>query len=243
MDDIYPPKMTIIEHLEELRRRIIISLAFFLIVTVVSFIFVDRLAHILRIPSIGIIKDLVFLTPTEAFIAYLKIAMLAGFIIAIPFIIVQLGLFLMPAIPPDKRKSIFIWLGASFLLSITGIMFSYFLALPFALKFLINFAEGVAVPMISVGKYFSFAGAFLLMGAAIFQIPVVIGFLSTIGILKTSFLRRNRKYAVVIILIISALITPTQDIFNMLIFAVPMWALYEIGILASRIIEKKRSTQ
>jgi sec-independent protein translocase protein TatC len=120
-----------------------------------------------------------------------------------------------------------------------GIMFSYFLALPFALKFLISFAAGAAVPMISIGRYFSFAAIFLLMGAAVFQIPVIMGLLSSIGMLSARFFSKNRKYAIVVIFIISAIITPTQDIFNMLIFALPMWALYEIGIFISWIIEKR----
>jgi sec-independent protein translocase protein TatC len=148
-------------------------------------------------------------------------------------------MFLMPAIAPDKRKALLYWFAASLLLSASGIIFSYFLALPFALKFLIDFAGGAAIPMISIGRYFSFAGALLLTGALVFQIPVVMTVLSSIGIWNAASLRKNRKYAIVAIFIISAIITPTQDIVNMLIFAVPMLGLYEIGILASMIIEKK----
>jgi sec-independent protein translocase protein TatC len=96
------------------------------------------------------------------------------------------------------------------------------------------------VPMISIGKYFSFAGALLLMGAGIFQIPVVMALLSYIGMFKAAFFSKNRKYAVVVIFIIAAIITPTQDVVNMLIFAVPMLGLYEAGILASWVIEKRR---
>ena len=239
-DDIYPDKMSIIEHLEELRKRIIASLIFFVAATIFSFVFVDKIFAILRIPALGIIENFIFLTPTEVFATYVRIAILAGFIISLPFILLQLGLFLKPAISPDKGKTIFIWLIMAFLLSIMGIMFSYFLALPFALKFLIGFAKGAAVPMISIGKYFSFACALLLIGAGIFQIPVIMGLLSSIGILNSKFFSKNRKYAIVIISIIAAVITPTQDVFNMLVFALPMWGLYEIGILVSWIIEKKR---
>jgi len=232
--------MTIIEHLEELRKRIIASLIFFVAATILSFVFVDKISTILRLPALGIIENFIFLTPTEVFTTYLRISILAGFIISLPFILFQIGMFLMPAISPDRRKTISTWLIMSFLLSILGIMFSYFLALPFALKFLINFARDAAVPMISIGKYFSFAGALLLVGAGIFQIPVIMGLLSNIGILSSKFFRKNRKYAIVVIAIIAAIITPTQDIFNMLIFSVPMWSLYEVGIWVSWIIEKRR---
>ncbi|PIP67958.1 MAG: twin-arginine translocase subunit TatC [Candidatus Omnitrophica bacterium CG_4_9_14_0_2_um_filter_42_8] len=238
-DDIYPSRMSIIEHLEELRKRIIASLVFFTLASVFSFMFADKISDILRLPALGIIENFIFLAPTEVFTAYLRMSILAGFVISLPFILLQLGLFLIPAVERDQKEAIASWLVISFLLSALGIMFSYFLALPFALKFLISFAEGAAVPMISIGKYFSFAGALLLIGAGIFQIPVIMALLSYIRILNPAFFRKNRKYAVVVIFIIAAIITPTQDIVNMLIFAVPMLALYEAGILASWIIERK----
>lgn len=238
-DDAYPNKMSIIEHLEELRKRIIAILVFFTAASIFSFMFVDKISYILRLPALGIIENFIFLTPAEVFTAYMRMSILAGFVISLPFILLQLGLFLMPAVQRDQRETIVNWLMISFLLSMLGIIFSYFLALPFALKFLVNFAKDAAIPMISIGKYFSFAGALLLIGTGIFQIPVVMALLSYIGILKASFFRKNRKYAVVVIFIIAAIITPTQDIVNMLIFAVPMLALYEAGILASWVIEKR----
>lgn len=240
MDDMYSSKMSIIEHLEELRKRIIASLIFFMAATIFSFIFVDKISDILRLPALGIIGNFIFTSPTEVFTTYLRLAVLAGFIVSLPFILFQVGAFLMPAVPRDKRKAIINWLVVSFALSMLGIMFSYFIALPFALKFLINFARDAASPMISIGKYFSFAGALLLIGAGMFQIPVIMALLSHIGVLNTIFFRKNRKYAIVAIFIIAAIVTPTQDIVNMLIFAVPMLMLYEAGILASWIIERKR---
>lgn len=236
---VYPNKMSVIEHLEELRKRIIASLIFFVAAAVFSFVFIDKISDILRLPALGIIDNFIFTSPTEVFTTYMRLSILTGFIISLPFILFQLGLFLMPAVPHDKREAIISWLIVSFLLSILGIIFSYFLALPFALKFLINFARDAALPMISIGKYFSFAGALLLIGAGIFQIPVIMALLSQIGISNTIFFRKNRKYAIVVIFIIAAVITPTQDIINMLIFAVPMMALYETGILASWIMEKR----
>ena len=240
---MYSNKMTIIEHLEELRRRIIFSLAFFLGASIFSFIFVDRISAVLRFPALGIIDNFIFTTPTEVFATYFRLAMLSGFIISLPFILFQLGAFLMPAVPVDKKEAIASWLIMSFALAMLGIMFSYFIALPFALKFLINFAKDAALPMISIGKYFSFACAFLLIGAGIFQIPVIMALLSYIGMLSAKFFSQNRKYAIVVISIVAAVITPTQDIFNMLVFAVPMWALYETGIVASWIIERRRKRE
>lgn len=241
--DMYPKKLTIIGHLEELRKCILSSLVFLAIAAVFSFMFVDKISDMLRLPALGIIDDFIFTSPTEVFTTYLRLSILAGFIISLPFILFQVGLFLMPAVSQDKRKAIISWLVISFLLSMLGILFSYFFALPFALKFLINFARDAALPMISITKYFSFAGALLLIGAGIFQIPVIMALLAYLGILGAIFFRKNRKYAIVAIFILAAIITPTQDIINMLIFAIPMFALYEIGILASYVTEKKRKIE
>lgn len=240
MDGLAGERMSIIRHLEELRRRILACLAFFLVMTICSFVFVEKLVYILQLPAKGVIPNFVFVTPTEVFTSYVKVALLSGFVMSLIFIIIQTGLFLRPALPDEKRKSIGIWLGMAFLLAILGILFSYFLALPFALKFLISFASKSAIPMISIGQYLSFTGALILAGAGIFQIPVAIAFLSEIGIVKNSFLRKNRKYVLILILIISALITPTQDIINMLVFSLPMYCLYEVGIIISGVIEKRR---
>jgi len=241
MDNLYPNKMTVIEHLEELRRRIIASLVFFTIASICSFIFSDNISDILRLPALGVIDNFVFVAPAEMLTSYLRLSLLTGFFVSLPFILFQAGCFLIPAVSPDKREAVMSWLIISFALSLLGIMFSYLLALPFALKFLVNFAKDAAFPMISIDKYFSFAGAFLLIGAMVFQIPVIMALLSYIGILSSAFFRKNRKYAVVAIFIAAAIITPTQDIVNMLIFAVPMLALYEAGVMASIVIEKSPS--
>ncbi|MFA4991437.1 MAG: twin-arginine translocase subunit TatC [Candidatus Omnitrophota bacterium] len=240
MSEHSPNKMSVVQHLDELRGRLIASLLFFLACSILSFFFVDELAYLLKLPARGAIKDFIFLSPTEGFVSYVRISLLSGFICAVPFMLVQMGYFFMPALPFNRRAPVFIWLGSSFSLFIMGAAFAYFVALPFAIKFLVDFAKGAAVPMISIGKYFSFATAFLLTGAAIFQIPVIMGFLSSMGVLSAAFLSRNRRYAVVCIFIVSAVITPTQDVMNMLIFALPMMGLYEVGVLVSRLTEKRR---
>src|SRR3989338_10051226 len=116
-DEMYPSKMTIIEHLEELRKRIIISLVFFVIAIIFSFMFVNKISDILRLPALGIVENFIFTSPTEVFTTYLRLSILSGFIISLPFILFQFGLFLMPAISPEKRSVISIWLVMSFLLS------------------------------------------------------------------------------------------------------------------------------
>jgi len=125
-------------------------------------------------------------------------------------------------------------------LFMTGITFSYCVAIPAALKFLINFGRDVAIPQITLGKYISFFGALILVGGIVFEIPVVMGLLTDAGLIKTRVLREKRHFAVLIIMIFAAVITPTQDVLNMLMFAIPMVLLYEVGLLISKAIERRK---
>jgi sec-independent protein translocase protein TatC len=150
--------------------------------------------------------------------------------------------FLSPALPVDVRRRVTLWLSLALVLFFGGITFSYFLAIPAALKFLIGFSSRVAVAKITLGKYISFFGALILIGGIVFEIPIVIGLLTDAGLLKTRTLRRKRHYAILAIMIFAAVITPTQDILNMLLFALPMMLLYEAGIFIALLIERRKGS-
>jgi sec-independent protein translocase protein TatC len=135
-----------------------------------------------------------------------------------------------------------VWLCFSLALFFAGVAFAYFVAIPAALTFLVNFGKGVAVPDITLGRYVSFFGALEVAGGIVFQISIAVGLLADAGIVNTQVLRRKRPHAIIAIMIFAAVITPTQDIVNMLIFALPMMLLFEIGLLIAGHIEKKRQT-
>ena len=145
-----------------------------------------------------------------------------------------------PAVSSKGKANTFFWMSLAMLGFIAGLNFSYFIALPAALKFLLFFGQDVATPNITIAKYISFFGAFMLIGGVIFEIPIIIGLLTEVGLIKTAMLKKQRKYALLIILIIAAAITPTHDLVNMMVFAVPMFLLYEVGIILAAFIEKKR---
>jgi sec-independent protein translocase protein TatC len=233
-------KLDVITHLEELRKRILYCLAALVVASVVAFWQGDRIMRLVREPVSGLVDELIFISPTEAFMAYIKVALLAGFVISFPVILYNLWAFISPALDKRIRGRVVIWLSAALLLFLAGVSFSYFLAIPAALKFLIGFSSDVAVAMITLGRYVSFFGALTLIGGITFEIPIIIGLLSDAGILKSKDLRQKRHYAVIVIMIFAAVITPTQDILNMLLFALPMMALYEVGVLISAYIERKR---
>ncbi|MFC1548642.1 twin-arginine translocase subunit TatC [Candidatus Omnitrophota bacterium] len=243
MSPIYPEehkKLDVISHLEELRRRILICLMFLLAASVVAFWKGDSLMGLVGRPVAGLVDDLIFISPTEAFVAYIKVALLSGFIVCFPVILYNLWAFIAPALKKDMRGRIFVWLSFALVLFFAGVAFSYFLAIPAALKFLIGFSKGVAVARITLGKYISFFGALMLIGGITFEIPIIIALLTDAGILNTEMLRKKRHFAVIVILILAAVITPTQDILNMLIFAVPMMVLYEIGVIIASFIERRK---
>jgi sec-independent protein translocase protein TatC len=235
-----PKKLNIVSHLDELRKRIIISLVTTVLMTVFFLCQGTRLLIIAEYPIRGLVRNLVYISPTEAFVAYFKTALLAGFLTSFPVILYQGWLFISPAVPGRLHNRVLIWFSAALVLFVTGTLFSYFVALPSALNFLISFGNQMAFPQITLGNYISFFGAFMLIGGIVFEIPAVVAILAEAGFVTSAVLRKKRDIAFIIILVISALITPTQDIFNMLVFAVPMALLYEVGILAASFIERKK---
>jgi len=243
MSPFYPEetkKLDVISHLEELRRRILGCLLVLAIAAAIAFWQGDRLMTFVKSPILSIADKLIFISPTEAFVAYLKVALLSGFIISFPVILFHTWAFLSPALSGKVKGRMVLWLVLALLLFFAGIAFSYFLAIPVALNFLIGFGRGIAVPMITLGKYISFFGALVLVGGIVFEIPVVMGLLTDAGLLKTRTLRKKRHYAVLAIMVFAAVITPTQDILNMLLFAIPMMLLYEAGILIAAAIERRK---
>lgn len=242
MDDLYPPesqKMDVIAHLEELRKRILTSLLFLVIAGIFAFSQGESLMRIIKKPAEGLIERLIFITPSEGFVSYVKVSLLAGLILSFPAILYQAWAFLAPAVDKRKRPHIVFWIVLAFAGFLAGIIFSYWVAIPAALRFLIHFGEGIAVPAITLSKYVSFFGAFTLIGGLVFEIPIIIGLLTDIGIVRSKVLCQHRRYAILLIFVAAAIITPTQDIINMLVFAVPMMALFEAGILIAKVIERR----
>lgn len=225
--------MTMIGHLEEFRKRIIICLAFFILATLAAFPFCGVILRILKLPAAGLIQKLVFFSPAEAFTVYFKIAMLSGLVASVPVLLYQAWKFVSPAIDERFKRYCLTFVGFCSVMFIAGCAFAYFLLLPAALKFLLTFGSDQMEPLISAGRYISFVAAIILCTGLVFEMPVLSFILSRIGVLNYRFLRKRFKYAVIVILVTAAVITPTPDVFNMMLLAVPMLFLYEISIWVS----------
>ncbi|HPS20907.1 MAG TPA: twin-arginine translocase subunit TatC [Candidatus Omnitrophota bacterium] len=243
MPSLYPQEQKRLDflcHLEELRRRILFSLCAVLIAGIFSFLRYDLILSVVKAPIAGMVPSLIFLGPTEVFTAIVKICFISGIILASPFILYQFWAFISPAIDHNIRGRAVIWCIAAFFLLLVGVAFSYFIAIPAALKFLLNFGNDIATPQITLEKYLSFFTALLVAGGIIFEIPIIIGFLADMKLINSRLLSEKRPFIVIIFLILAAFLTPTQDIFNMLVIAVPMIILYEIGVILTFLIERHR---
>jgi sec-independent protein translocase protein TatC len=232
----------VIRHFDELRRRIIFCALFFLF-SVAGFSFQGRaILSWLEAPARAVVSDFIFTSPTEAFTTYVAAVLFSGAVVTFPVCLYHAWAFLAPAFPQRSRTRIFLCFVLSLVLFTGGGLFSYFTLLPAASNFLISFARGIAVPLISLSEYIRFALFTIFLGGWLFQIPLFMGILSAAGILRTAMLRGNRRYIFFGSLVVSAMATPTQDVFNMMLLAVPMMVLFELGAVICSFIEKKRCT-
>lgn len=226
-------KQTLIEHLSELRGRIVISLISLGLAAAVSFSFVSPLLSFLKLPAAGLIGKLVFFSPQEALMIYMRIAFLAGLIISMPVILYQLWAFVRPAMEERLRRHAAYFIFFSSLAFMAGCVFAYSVIIPAALKFCLSFSGQDLEPLISADKYISFVTGLIMGTGVVFQIPVLSFILTKLGVINARFLRGKYRFAIVGIFIVAAVITPTPDAFNMLILAGPMLLLYELSIWVS----------
>lgn len=224
-------------HLKEVRSRLIRSVLVLIVASSTAFYFSPTLIAIIKRP---IDVDLVFLSPAEAFWADLKIAFFVGFLCAFPFILYEIWLFVAPGLVKKERKILWPFLGFGIFFFFFGIVFSYFTTLPFAIQFLINYGRDSGIqPMLSVSNYIDFNLKILLAFGFIFELPLVMVLLAKMGLLSVAFLTRNRKYSILGAFVLAAIATPTPDMFNQFLMALPLILLYEIGILVIRLFAQK----
>lgn len=233
-------ELTFTEHLEELRRRILISFILIIAVSILAFPFTPKILAVLKAPSSGVIEKLVFFNPQEAFLIHIKIAFFTGLALSTPMVLHQLWAFISPAVETEAKRHGLLFLFFSIGAFVSGASFGFFALLPAALKFLLSFSGDTLQPVISASSYISFVLYLTLGCGLVFEMPVLSFLLSKMGVINYRFLRKMWKYAVIIIFIIAAVITPTPDVFNMTIVAIPMLFLYELSIWISKYSGRRR---
>lgn len=231
-------KLPFLTHLEELRKRLIIVFIAIGIGFGVSYSYAEEILLVLKRPFPG---QLVALAPTEAFITILKVSFFTGVLLAVPVILHQIWKFVAPGLYEHEKKHTVAFVVVATLLFFIGAVFCYFAILPQGLKFLQRFApQAVETNLFRLSDYIAFVTKLLLGFGAVFELPLIMIFLTKIGVVTPESLAANRKYAILIMFIVGAVLTP-PDVFTQLMMAGPLYVLYEISILASRITAKPRS--
>lgn len=233
-------KQTIIQHLDELRKSLIISVIAIVIASVFAFAFNEQILAVIIQPLSALNESLIVTGVTEAFFVKLKLAFLAGFIIAFPVVFWAIWRFFKPALYENERKYIYILFPVSIILFASGVLFAYFGILRMVLKFFIYIAGANLETMFKVDQYVSFVIAFTLPFGIVFELPVIIYFLTRIGIIKHEMMSKNRKYALLIIVILAAALTPGPDPISQIMMAGPVYLLFEISILVSKMADPRR---
>ncbi|MBS1517202.1 MAG: twin-arginine translocase subunit TatC [Bacteroidetes bacterium] len=241
-----PDEMTFLEHLEELRWRIIKSAIGVLVASIIVGIFISWIMdNVLLLPATKTVPPLKLqnIKPFGQFTLYMEVIIFGGIILSIPNLIYQFWKFIEPALKPGESryiKSIVIFSSICFL---AGNLFAYFVLLPTALEFFASFGSSIIDNIIAIDEYFSFIISTILAAGLVFELPMISFFLSKIGILKPQFMRKYRKHAIVLILLAAGILTPSPDVTSQLLLAAPLFILYEISIIICKFSQKKKTEE
>lgn len=234
-------KLPFTAHLEELRRRLIICFAAIGVGFVISYIFSRRVFEILMMPLLSAMppeEKLIYTGLPEAFFTYLKVAFLAGILLAIPVITYQLWMFIAPGLYDKEKRFVLPIVFLSSIFFVGGALFGYFVVFPFGFKFFMGFASDYVRPLPSMKEYLGFSAKLLFAFGIVFELPLFITFLAKLGIVDVPFLKANRKYAILLFFVFAAILTP-PDVITQILMAGPLILLYEVSIIGARVFGKK----
>ncbi|EQB63868.1 MAG: hypothetical protein RBG1_1C00001G1447 [candidate division Zixibacteria bacterium RBG-1] len=229
-----PKEMPFLAHLEELRWRIIKSLISILLFSVIAYLFSEKILDFLT----KSVDNIYFTAPTEAFAVRIKISLIAGLILSFPVVFYQLWQFVVPGLMDKEAKMVIPAVIFATFFFVGGAVFCFYLVLPVGIKFLLSFQTDKLKPWLSVKDYISFVSWMILAFGLVFQLPIVSYFMGKVGIITHKTLSKGRKYAIVIILILAAALTPSPDVFSQLMLAAPLYFLYEVSIILVRVTNK-----
>lgn len=243
-DEMEDEKQPLTSHLEELRTRLIrvliaVGIGFF-----ICYYFKDYLFTIITQPLVNALpknSHMIYTGLPEAFFIYMKIAFFASLFLTSPYTFYQIWRFIAPGLYATEKRLIIPFVISSTFLFVSGILFGYYIALPPAFEFFVAFSTDFLKPMISFREYLSFSLKMLLAFGLSFEMPVFIYFMARLGMVNAKMLRKQRRYAILIIFVVAAILTPSPDAFSQILMAGPLMFLYEISIFLSKFAEKKRA--
>jgi len=236
-------RMSFLDHLSELRFRLVRAAIAIAIGFGICIYFGERLFGLLAAPIMKLLPkqtSLVFTSLTDPFFVYLKLAFIAGLFLALPYVLYQIWLFVRPGLHAHERKLAAPFIMAATLLFYLGGAFAYFLVFPAAFKFFLSYVNPDLQPMLAIKEYVSLVMLLMLAFGAIFETPIIILFLGLLGIFSSDTLKKGRRYFIVLSFIIAAMLTPTPDVINQVLMAVPLMLFYEVGIQLLAVFERRR---
>jgi len=226
-------ELTIWEHLTELRSRMVRATLALVLGTLISVLFASRALQILTLPLGEQVPQTIH--PTESFVVYFKVALIGGVTLAMPVIVYQIVAFMVPGLMPQEKKYLYFLLPGVFICFGGGVAFAALIMLPAAIHFMQGFLATIVDNRWTLNNYIGFVTQVLFWMGIVFQTPLIMFFMAKLGLITPQKLARFRKYAILLIAIIAALVTPTPDPINMMIVMIPLYLLYEVGIVLSRL--------
>lgn len=234
------PSLSFFEHLDELRKRLVVSLAALALGTGAGWFVSDRLLYALTEPLRHSGEAVYFFAPADAFLVKLKVALLAGFLISLPVVSSQVWLFISPGLHKHEKRFLIPLALVTSGLFLTGAVFAYFVVIPAAIHFFMDMQTEVLRPLISVREYVSFLTSLILAFGVAFNLPVFLMGLVMTGVLNVQVLNHYQRHAIVLIFIAAAILTPSPDIASQLLLAGPLIVLFELSVVAALVLEKTR---
>jgi sec-independent protein translocase protein TatC len=231
-------RMSFLDHLEELRWRILKSLAAIILFSVVAYFFSERLLDFLTRPVPEDVQ-LIFTTPTGAFLVSIKAAIIFGVLASLPVIFYQAWQFVAPGLVETEIRLAVAVVASATICFLLGFAFAYYIILPFGLRFLFSFQTTYLTPMPDISSYVGFAGRLFIAFGIVFELPLLSFILSRMGLMTPDFLRRWRRYAIAVIFILAAILTP-PDVITQILLAIPLILLYELSVWISAVTTRKR---
>ena len=234
MDEL---KVSLVEHLDELRKRLIVIAVALVAGALLSYQFIDVIVQYIVKPADNL--EFIYLSPPELFTAYVKISLIAGGILASPIIIYHIWGFLKPGLKPRERKYLLVALFMGIIFFLMGISFSYYIIIPMTIRFFLKMSIDQIAPMFSFANYIGFVGTLLLSFGLVFEMPLLILLLTQLNLVTPKTFKQYRKIIILVIFVVAAVLTP-PDVVSQMLMALPMIVLYEFSITLSTIIEKRR---
>jgi len=233
-------KRPILSHLKELQQRLIRSVIAVFVTTVIAFYFAPQIFDILIAPAGDI--ELIFIEMTEMLGSYMKVSLAGGIVLAMPYLVYHLIMFVSPALTSREKKYVYLILPWITLMFAGGVAFGYYVLIPPATKFLLSWGAEIADPQIRIGNYISLVTRLLLSLGLVFEMPVITTFLARLGVITPKWLSSKRRIAIVFAFILAAIITPTFDPINQTLVAAPLVILYEISIWLAKLVQRRKPT-